>query len=246
MIKLKSYSAKTNQGPFLQVNEDNFEIDLVNKMFLLFDGFGGAGIGDLAVQSLKKNIKNFYTKFSDDPDSTMPFFYSHKYNLEGNALINSMHNAQKLLVNENKAKEISLRGGSSVIAAVQSENLVITASTGNCLTTLYRKGHLEVVNYPDSLEFLSGEKYNSNLQTTPLSGFGLFEDLHLSIKEIRPMDGDLLILMTDGVYSRINNEELKYIIEKPGMYLPEKIDELFDLANSHGNLDNQSIVFLQF
>ena len=246
MIKLKSYSAKTNQGPFLQVNEDNFEIDLVNKMFLLFDGFGGAGIGDMAVQSLKKNIKNFYTKFSDDPDSTMPFFYSHKYNLEGNALINTLHNAQKLLVGENQAKEISLRGGSSAIAAVQSENLIITASTGNCLTSLYRMGHLEVVNYPDSLEFLSGEKYNSNLQTTPLSGFGLFEDLHLSIKEIRPMDGDLLILMTDGVYSRINNEELKYIIERPGKYLPEKIDELFDLANSHGNLDNQSMVFLQF
>ncbi|RLA63241.1 MAG: hypothetical protein DRQ88_07860 [Epsilonproteobacteria bacterium] len=246
MIKLKSYSAKTNQGPFLSVNEDDFNIDLINKMFLLFDGFGGSGIGDATVKSLKNNIKSFYTKFSDDPDSTMPFFYSHKYNLEGNALINSMHNAQKFLVNENKLKEISLRGGSSAIAGVLTENLMVMASTGNCLTYLFRKGHLEVVNGADSLEFLSGEKFNSYLQTTPLSGFGLFEDLHLTVKEIRLLEGDILIFMTDGVYSRINNEELKYIIEKQDMYLPEKIDQIFDLANSHGNLDNQSMVFLQF
>jgi len=246
MIKLKSYSAKTNQGPYLQVNEDDFDIDLVNKMFLLFDGFGGSGIGDKSVQSLKKNIKNFYTKFSDDPDSTMPFFYSHKYNLEGNALINALQNAQKLIVSENQAKDISLRGGSSAIAAVLAENLMIMASTGNCMTYLFRKGHLEAVNYPDSLELLSQEKYQSYLQTAPLSGFGLFEDLHLSVKEIRMLDGDMLIFMTDGVYSRVNNEELKYIIEKQDKYLAEKVDDIFDLANSHGNLDNQSMVILQF
>jgi len=246
MIKLKSYSAKTNQGPFLQVNEDDFDVDLVNKMFLLFDGFGGSGIGDKAVQSLKSSIKTFYTKFGDDPDATMPFFYSHKYNLEGNALINCLHNAQKLLVNENQAKEISQRGGASAIAAVLAESLLIMASTGNCLSYLFRKGQLEVINRPDSLEYLSGEKFNSYLQTTPMSGFGLFEDLHLSVKELRPIEGDLIIFMTDGVYSRINNEELKYIIEKSELYLPEKIDEIFELANSRGNLDNQSMVFLQF
>ncbi len=59
MIKLKSYAAQTHQGPSLKVNEDDIEIDLSNKLYLIMDGFGGAGIGDTAIQKIKELIKNF-------------------------------------------------------------------------------------------------------------------------------------------------------------------------------------------
>ena len=49
MIKLKSYSARTDSGPFLQVNEDDHDVDLINNLFLIFDGFGGSNVGDKAV-----------------------------------------------------------------------------------------------------------------------------------------------------------------------------------------------------
>ncbi|MFT6604380.1 MAG: serine/threonine protein phosphatase PrpC, partial [Bacteriovoracaceae bacterium] len=69
-MKLKSYSAHTHQGPHLQINEDDVEIDLINQLYIIFDGFGGSAIGDKAVQEIKQTIKNFYTKIGGDPDAT--------------------------------------------------------------------------------------------------------------------------------------------------------------------------------
>ena len=80
MISLKSYSAFSEQGPYLQVNEDAVEVDLINHLFLLLDGFGGSSVGDKAVQFVKDTVKKFYTKVGGDPDSTLPF-YQNQYGL---------------------------------------------------------------------------------------------------------------------------------------------------------------------
>ena len=81
-MELKSYSAHTNQGPSLQVNEDGYDIDLVNNLFMVMDGFGGSGIGDKSMTQLMNDIKLFYSRVVADPESTMPFFFSHKFLIE--------------------------------------------------------------------------------------------------------------------------------------------------------------------
>lgn len=244
MIRIKSYFAKTDQGPYLQVNEDDVEVDLLEGLFLIFDGFGGGGIGDKTVKNLKKEIRSFYTKISQDPDSTMPFFYSHKYNLEGNALINALHSAHKGLKEGNQKLDISQRGGASLIALAVSSQLLSIISVGNCASYIFRRGNLAPITLPDSLASVTQEK--SSFQTTPLSAMGLFEDLHLQIRELKPQQGDLVILMTDGAYARISQDELKYIVEDNNSTIPQKVEELYGLANKRGNLDNQSSIFLQF
>lgn len=245
-MKLKSYTAKTHQGPYLQTNEDDIEVDLRHDLYLIFDGFGGATIGDKAVQFLKEQIKKFYTRVGGDPDSTLPFFFSHKYLIEGNALVNSMHYAHALVKKEFSGKEMSQRGGASAIGVAQAENLLTFVSTGNCRGYLYRKGELTEIVRPDSMECLAPDDYQAHFYTTPMSGFGLFDDLHLTVQERRIYEDDLIILMTDGVYARINESELKYIVEKNDKTPLEKITELFKLSNSRGNLDNQTTLFLQY
>jgi serine/threonine protein phosphatase PrpC len=246
MIKLKRYFAITDQGPYLAVNEDGIEIDLANKLYLLFDGHGGSNVGDKCVQGLKNDIKKFYSKFGQDPNATLPFFFSPKYNIEGNALINALFSAHKNLTEENQKKEYAKRGGASFLAAAMSEQLLTLVSSGNCTSFLFRKNQLEMVNIPDSLALLTRERYKGFLQTVPLSGFGLFEDLHLTIKELRIGQDDLIVLLTDGAYSRLNNEELKYIIGHPKTDLEQKTQEIFRLSNTRGNFDNQSAILLQF
>lgn len=44
-MKLKSYAAKTHQGPYLEINEDGYEFDFENELYMILDGFGGSGIG---------------------------------------------------------------------------------------------------------------------------------------------------------------------------------------------------------
>lgn len=246
MIKLKSYAGKTSQGPYLQINEDDYDVDLVNKLFLIFDGFGGAGIGDGCVSFLKETIKSFYVKFGGDPDSTFPFFYSYKYLLEGNALVNCMNYAHLVLKRDNLKKDMSERGGSSVIGVSMSENILTFAAVGNCSAYIYRKGELELISPPDCLRHSSQDDYYRHLYTAPMSGFGLFDELHLQINELRILENDLVVLMTDGVYSRISRREISQIMDGNDLELKDRIDQLFDLSNSRENLDNQTTVLLQF
>ncbi|HAZ12803.1 MAG: hypothetical protein A2X86_04145 [Bdellovibrionales bacterium GWA2_49_15] len=246
MIRLKSYSAKSHQGPYLQVNEDGVLVDYANRLAIVMDGFGGAGIGDVCIQKIRDQIKNFYLRASKDPDATMPFYFSIKYLLEGNALINAFHYAHDSMLKENKTKDMSNRGGASVIGVSQSENLLTFVSAGNIFALLSRKGTLDIVLAPDSLQFVSDDRFTGQYSTSPLSGIGLFQELHLNCREIKVQEGDQIVLMTDGVYSRLAYRELRHIISDPDQTSADKINALFKTSCQRGNMDNQTALFLHY
>ncbi|MDO9181113.1 MAG: SpoIIE family protein phosphatase [Bacteriovorax sp.] len=246
MVELKSFGMNTNQGPHLNLNEDFAEADLANNLFMIIDGFGGSNIGDKAAKMIRDNLKRSYTKIANDIDATLPFFFSHKYLIEGNALINALHVAHQVISKENETKAMNSRGGASVLCAAMAENILTLVSTGNCSAYLYREGHFSCEILPDSLMSLSRDRYSSFHHAIPMSGVGLFEDLHYQVKELKIKSGDVVVLLTDGAYSRLVEAEIKSAIEKNLDSESEIIDQLFRLANDRGNLDNQTGLVLQF
>jgi serine/threonine protein phosphatase PrpC len=246
MIELKSYGMQSHQGPHLNINEDLVDADLVNNLFMLIDGFGGSNIGDRVAMIIRDNLKRSFTKIAIDPEATLPFFFSHKYLIEGNALINAFQVAHQHVSRDNEQKSLDNRGGGSVMAASIAENILTLVSTGNCVAYLYRKGHLSIEVLPDSLAGLSRDSYQTHLQSVPMSGIGLFEDLHYSVRELRVTEGDVVIMLTDGAYSRLNTEEIRYTVETNLESEMDTIKEFFRLSNDRGNLDNQSAIILQF
>jgi serine/threonine protein phosphatase PrpC len=245
MIDLKSYGMQSHQGPHLNLNEDLVEADLANNLFMLIDGFGGSSVGDRAAMMVRDHLKRSYTKIAVDPEATFPFFYSHRYLIEGNALINAFHTAHQNINRDNEQKNLDNRGGASVVAAAIAENILTLVSTGNCAAYLYRKGQLSLEILPDSLVSLSRDSFQAHLHSVPMSGIGLFEDLHYSVRELKVTEGDMVIMLTDGAYSRLTTDEIKYTVEKNESELGI-IKELFRLSNDRGNLDNQSGIVLQF
>lgn len=245
-MELVNFSSESHQGPFLNVNEDGYDFDLDNDLFMLFDGFGGHGVGDRCVEKLKLDVAKFYKNFVRDRDATMPFFYSPKYLLEGNALINSALFTHYELYKENLAKEIPGRAGASGILMNKAESILTVLSTGNCRAYLLRLGKVIPIFTDDSMQFLRSDNFESHLKNIPLSGFGLFPDLHYQVREVRLCAGDKIIAITDGIYGRVDDEELNSVISKPTINIKSKINELFALANSRGNLDNQSCMILEY
>jgi PPM family protein phosphatase len=246
MIELKNYYAYTNQGCYLQLNEDRVEVDLIRKLYMIFDGFGGSGIGDLTVKNISENLKKYYYQIGGDPDSTFPFFYSHKYLIEGNALINSMQYAHALLREENAKKSMNERGGASGIILAEADNVLTVVHTGNCKGFLLKKGDIQEVCRPDSLEAVSKDSFQKQFSTSPMSGFGLFEDLYFEAREYQVQKDDVILLLTDGIYSRLEDTEISFIIQKKDLTIREKVEELCQLSNTRGNLDNQSALYLQY
>ena len=54
------------------------------------------------------------------------------------------------------------------------------------------------------------------------------------------------MIVTDGIYSRLDLEEMKFALDKNQSRELEAIDEMAKLANDRGNLDNQSALLLYF
>ena len=84
------------------------------------------------------------------------------------------------------------------------------------------------------------------INTISRSGFGLFSQLHYQSKEVRLREGDILVSLSDGVYSHINESEILSHFLKASLTLEERADILFNLSNERGNIDNQSCMVLEF
>lgn len=245
-MELINFAAHSDQGPYLNINEDLFDFDFENDLYMVLDGFGGNGRGDVCVSELIKNLKQFYGNFVIDRDSTLPFFYSPRYLAEGNALINAALNSHAKLYEKNLGLPLEQRAGASGILISKVESVVTILSIGNCRAYLSRKAEIIPIFTDDSFKFLSHDYYDSFLKCIPMSGFGLFPDLHYQVREVRIAEGDRLILLTQGVFARVNDDELNSCILKPTMSIKNKIEELFTLANARGNLSNQTGMILEF
>ena len=65
-MKLKSITADTNQGPLLNINEDNFHQNIEEGLYMVMDGFGGAGIGDVATKKLQEFLHKYHSGYKCD------------------------------------------------------------------------------------------------------------------------------------------------------------------------------------
>lgn len=245
-MRLKAYAAQTHQGPYLQVNEDGYEFDFENDLYMVLDGFGGSGIGDRAMNHLKHEIKTFYTQISDDPNATMPLYYNPRHLLEGNAVLNSMMNAHQNLLKSNLEKPVNQRAGASAIVAVRADSLMVLVGVGNCCAYHFRQGKLSKVIVEDTFQHLSKDQFELKFRTTPMNAIGMYPELGHQLREVRLAEGDKIILLTDGVYAQINEDELLYALNKSSPDANERVNSLLKLSNSRGNTDNQTAMILEF
>lgn len=245
-MRLKSYAAKTHQGPYLQVNEDAYDFDFENELYLIVDAFGGSGIGDVAAEIFKQNVKNFYTKLADDPNATMPLYYNPKNLLVGNALVNALLNAHQSLLSVNNLKSINQRAGISSVVAAKSESLMVLLGIGNCCAYHFREGSLVKIIHEDDMKFLSKGQIDGRFRSTPMSALGMYPELTYSLKEVRLVEGDKLLLLSDGVFGTVNEEEILYHLSRPAFDSGERLNSLLKLSNTKGNVDNQVAMLLEY
>ncbi|MDA9189425.1 SpoIIE family protein phosphatase [bacterium] len=245
---IREYFAKTHQGPHLQLNEDNYFVDLSNLIFGACDAFGGVNIGDKACNDLINHVKSNYTKIASDPDSTMPFFYNAKFLLEANALINSIHQSHLSLIKANREQSFSKRAGVSGIFASLSNDVLTTVSLGNLIMLFCHDNKLSIHIAPEVLSpnYFGHDQESVKKGMFSLNAIGLHEDLIFQVKELKVAPGDKLYLLSDGIFPYLSFEEFNDLITIKKQKSSDLVSELFDLANQRGNHDNQTALVVEF
>ncbi len=249
MRAVRAYGAFSEPGPKRELNEDSYLVHPERELFGIADGFGGVGIGDKAAKKSLEDVKFFVENGLGDSEVTLPFIYRSYYTASANLIFNAFLYANGQLCKENQNKSIQTRAGASLLFSFFQKPHLTLAHVGLCQAYLLRGSKLQSITTPRSYHFFRGGGFNPRW-TFPLMALGFAKDLEPEILELKVEKGDVLFLMTDGVYPYLDPQELVQLYAD--LPLEEALDiemqvrnqKLKDLICQKGSVDNQALVTL--
>ena len=182
--------------------EDRAVANATPGLYVVADGFGGAGSGAEAARVACDAVAEFVAKTIRDRDSTFPFVYKMHLSVQGNVLFNALVYANRKLMEWNSRRPLSLQGGCSLLAGYLKEDRMVLAGLGVCSAWAIRGGELRELVVPKG-RFRMDDPFQSfsegSVGDLPLGSLGVGEGFEPEITEVCVQPGDRLSLQTDGV-----------------------------------------------
>ncbi len=231
-------------------NEDCFEIDPENQVFVVADGMGGHSHGEIASRIAVEAIRDFVAKTADH-DATLPFDLDPRIGRHSNRIKAAIRIAHDKVLKAIR-QDASLHGmGTTVVGLLVDGDSAAIAHVGDSRCYRLRDGKLELltqdhtwVNEQVVAGFLSEEQARvhplKNVVTRALGGDA---DVEVDVREWKVAPGDLFLLCSDGLTTMLNDHEILDRL-KGSSRLEDQCGRLVRDANSRGGYDNVSVVLV--
>lgn len=223
---------------------------ILNKrvMAVLCDGMGGLNGGAVASQITTAFLYQEFLKWKDE--AHLPVFFE--------KIIPEIDKEIKMLINEDSTP---MGAGTTLVSVIVREDELYWASVGDSHIYIIRNDEMlcitEEHNYMKLLREkvmrgeITEEEMNNNPQKEALIsyiGMGGVRCIDINYKPFQLLEGDYIILCSDGLYRTVEEEEMKEIIYACGDDVNEAAVRLTDFAISKGkkNQDNTSVVVIKF
>ena len=235
--------ALTDIGRRRQVNQDYIfqstePVGAFPNLFILADGMGGHKAGDFASKYLVETMVGYVSRTKiNDPVRVM-----------SNAL--TLSNA---MIYHRSMEDEDLSGmGSTLVAAVIEDDLLTVCNVGDSRLYLIRdditqvtRDHSYVQEMMDrgmmqkgSEEYFSKKKYLTR-------AVGSEEEVKADYFEVDLMDGDYILLCSDGLTNMVDDDHLLSMISGNGS-LEYKAKKLISDANANGGMDNIAVILIRY
>ena len=235
--------ALTDIGRRRHINQDFiFEstkaVGAFPNLFILADGMGGHKAGDYASKYLVETMVGYVSKTTvNDPVRVM-----------NNALM--LSNA---MIYHKSMEEEELSGmGSTLVGAVIEDDVMTVCNVGDSRLYLIRdditqvtRDHSYVQEMIDKgmMERGSKEYYKKKKYLT--RAVGSEESVRADYFEVELMDGDYILLCSDGLTNMVDDDRLLSLISGNGS-LEYKARKLIADANEGGGLDNIAVILIRY
>ena len=228
-----------------QINEDYMafyipsdldKLATYGGLFVVADGVGGEDAGEIASRyATEKVLYEYFNAESGEPDHLM---------------LSAFQAANSDIYQYNQSPSATGRMGTTMVSAVIKGNQLVVANTGDSRAYLIRAGEIRQVTADQSLvadlvaqgQITAEEAQNHPNRNMILHGIGKDAEAYVDIYDSILMDGDLLILCTDGLTGYVLDEELLLMASElqPG----QAVEDLVDMANQRSGHDNISVMIL--
>ncbi|MEM7048990.1 MAG: Stp1/IreP family PP2C-type Ser/Thr phosphatase [Acidobacteriota bacterium] len=249
MVSVKAYGL-TDRGLTRSHNEDYFEIDSSQNLYLVADGMGGHRHGEVASQLAVRTIKDFVDKTSHQ-DATWPFVPEPRLRRQTNVLKMAVRLAHDRVMYAIREDRRLFGMGTTVVGFLLDDDQAAIAHVGDSRAYRLRDGQLELltqdhtwVNEQVVAGFLSLDQARVHpLKNVVTRALGGEKDIAVDVREEQVQRGDLYILCSDGLTTMLSDAEIQAGAESSAS-LAEICRNLVDAANSRGGHDNVTVIAL--
>jgi len=244
-------SGLSDVGVIRSHNEDCFDIDPANQVFVVADGMGGHSHGEIASRLAVDAIREFVDRTADQ-DATLPFEMDPKLGRHGNRIRAAIRVAHDRVLRAIR-QDASLHGmGTTVVGLLLDGDSAAVANVGDSRAYRIREGRLELltqdhtwVNEQVVAGFLSEEQARSHpLKNVVTRALGGDTEVEIDVREWPVEEGDLFLLCSDGLTTMLTDDEIVSRVRGQ-----EKLEEICGRlvrdANSRGGYDNVSVVLVR-
>jgi protein phosphatase len=233
--------SRTEQG-VRSNNEDNFVVDLRQRLFVVADGMGGQDRGEVASSmavDLIPRVLHSHLSSAETPEQ---------------ALLQAMLETNQRIVAEGRTQPEGRRMGTTAVVALQHNGQVYISSLGDSRAYLIRDNEVHQLTVDHSVAqalvstgALTPEEARYSPYQHVLHKFLGCVDLNSAteVHPFTPKNGDRLLLATDGMTNHITDDDLRTGPEQfpdPQVW----IDHLVKKALDHGSRDNVTGVVVVF
>lgn len=214
-------------------------------LFVVADGLGGHTLGEVASELAVNTIRDTYYQDTDE-DITA-------------SLRRSVENANTLIWKKNGEKfqdateDEKVQGGmgTTCVAVVLQDTHVYVANAGDSFAYIMRAEKIMQIAQDHSwvaeqvhAGLLTKEQARSHEKRNMITRcLGTKSDVDVYVASETVQDGDVLLLCTDGLWSLVEEDELRSIVEQ---YPPEEsAKRLVERANENGGPDNITAIVVR-
>jgi len=244
---------RTDVGRRRKLNEDNFLVDPEPNLYAVCDGMGGHNAGEVASKMAIETLAAFIEKSHKEKEITWPYGLDVNLSFDGNRLKTAIKLANKRVFRAADNREDYTGMGTTVVAALVSEDVLTVGSAGDSRCYLFRDGKLSQLTRDDSwVSAALGEGIlnSDEIERHPLrnvitKAVGAKDTIDLDVVEHKLVPGDVILLCSDGLHSMIRDDQIQATLTPFPESLDEAAGKLIDAANEAGGKDNVSVVLLR-
>ena len=217
-------------------NEDSCAVVEESGLCVVADGMGGHLGGEIASNiAIETVIEAFKARVKD--------FDERK---DAELLTRCIRNANKEIYRRGNADAALKNMGTTIVAAIQARDYMVTANVGDSRIYRLREGGLTHISEDHSWvgelrkkNLISEEDARSHpLKNIITRALGMEPGVEVDVRWEKVKSGDLYLLCTDGLTDLVTDNEILKTLLKHGTNLEAMAAELIDLANAGGGTDN--------
>jgi serine/threonine protein phosphatase PrpC len=244
------FAGKTDVGLVREANEDTIELLPRKNLYIVCDGMGGHNAGEVASRTACQVISTLYDKFYDrllqDETVRLPRVLPPSTDVLIKAVRIANHTVYRMA-----AENPSFSGmGTTIVAAAVEKDILTLLHVGDSRIYRYADNTLTPLTIDHSWaaeleqsEQISAEEarnlVNRNVITRAL---GVKENVEIDVAVRKIAENDIYVLCSDGLCGFVDDSDIKGVVAAANGDLDKTVNQLIQLANDRGGMDNVSVV----